>query len=283
MERKRRLQLLIGIMLGAVLLLTFLLGVFPITAMSVALTDATEPQSQELNTFTESATLEPISLLPLLRRDPTPIPTPTPTSVPQSILLNGGFEQGPDVWNEYSSNGWQLILQDIDLPVSTHNGRWAAWLGGDANEASILSQDIYLAASATTLRYWHWIASEDICNPDYDIAGVLINDAAVDAFLLCEAGNTNGWRLRTVDLNAYVGQNVILEIAAFTDSVLNSNLFIDDVSLGSNAHFEAGETSSGSDHMTSKPESLISSKPGGEVEELFSGYRLLFKNFIAAQ
>jgi len=187
------------------------------------------------------------------------------------------------VWDEYSSNGWQLILQDIDLPESPHNGSWAAWLGGDANEASILSQDIYLAASARTLRYWHWIDSEDICDPDYDIAGVLINDTAVDAFLLCEAGNTNGWRLRTVDLNAYVGQNVILEIAAFTDNILNSNLFIDDVSLGSNSHFEAGKTSGESAYMISKPESLISSEPGGEVEELFSGYRLLFKNFIAAQ
>jgi len=78
MERKRRLHLLIGFTLGAVVLIILMLGVFPITAMSVALTSTMEPQTQEPRSFTDSATLEPIALLPMLRRDPTPIPTPTP-------------------------------------------------------------------------------------------------------------------------------------------------------------------------------------------------------------
>jgi hypothetical protein len=57
------------------------------------------------------------------------------------------------------------------LLVPPRSGNWATWLGGAPNEASILSQEITVPLSNSTLYYWHWIASEDFCDPDYDIAG----------------------------------------------------------------------------------------------------------------
>lgn len=149
-------------------------------------------------------------------------------------LVNGGFEQGRGVgWRTYSSNGWHLIFPGSDLPgaITPHGGAWAAWLGGDDNELSALTQRVTIPASNPILRFWYWIASQDYCG--YDFGGVVINNSqVVDAFTLCEARDTNGWVLRTVDLSAYAGQTVDLQLRADTDGSLNSNLFIDDVVLG---------------------------------------------------
>ncbi len=278
MVRRKRLHILIGSTSGVVFLLALLAVVFPITATSATSSDVMDPYLQEQTTFSESATVEAIVLLPVLRRDPTPSPT-TPS---QSILLNGGFEQGSEVWDSYSSNGWQLILKDVDLLVPPHNGRWAAWLGGDNYETSILSQEIYIGAGATTLRYWHWIASEDVCNPDYDIAGAFINDTVVDAFLLCAANNSNGWIMRTVDLSAYAAQSVTLLLAAFTDGVLNSNLFLDDVSLGSMEPVAPGRTMEVADNTITKSTFLGISDNSIEVTEEINGYRTAINEFFAA-
>jgi hypothetical protein len=278
MKKNRRLRLLIGITLGTFILLAFLAGLFPITATSTTLTDVMEPQLKDQIAFTDSATPDPIVLLPLLRRDP----TPTPTLPPQSILLNGGFEQGPVVWVEYSSNGWRLILRDIHLPVPPHSGSWAAWLGGDFNEASILSQQIYLAPGDTTLRYRHWIASQDICDPDYDIAGVLINDTAVDAFLLCEPENTNGWSVRIVDLSAYAGQSVTIHFAAFTDGSLNSNLFLDDISLDSTAQEVPEMTLKATDDTITKHVNLGQGAVSEEEVKPYGDYRMAISEYIGA-
>ncbi len=38
--------------------------------------------------------------------------------------------------------------------------------------------------------------------------------------------------LQNLDLSAYAGQNLVLEFVIETDSSLNSNFFIDDVSFG---------------------------------------------------
>lgn len=147
-------------------------------------------------------------------------------------LTNGNFEFGPVSWGRYSSNGWPLIVSANILPVRPHSGAWAVWMGGDDNEDAVIWQLVRIPAKNATLRYWLWIASLDACG--YDVAGIVINlDEVVDAFWLCSGNNTGGWIPRTVDLGPYAGQTVELDFAAFTDELLNSNLFIDDVSFGS--------------------------------------------------
>ena len=55
----------------------------------------------------------------------------------------------------------------------------------------------------------------------------------MDTVDLCSSNNTGGWVQKSINLSAYAGQTVTLQIRAATDGSLNSNWFIDDVSFQS--------------------------------------------------
>lgn len=170
------------------------------------------------------------------------LPVITRTSSDGGGLVNGDFESGPTGWVEYSRNGWDLILPASSLPVTPRSGNWAVWLGGDHNEISYTQQQVTVPASSPYLSYWHWIASEDWCG--YDFGGVIINSTVVDVYNLCSSTNTGGWVKHVVNLSAYAGQSVSLQIRAETDSSLNSNLFVDDASFQTSASsVKNGQTS----------------------------------------
>lgn len=202
-------------------------------------------------------TLDEEVYLPYLSR-PLPTATPTATPPPVNVLQNGNFEQGQVAWQEYSTHGWQLILPANNLPVSPHSGSWAVWLGGDDNEISYVSQQATVPAGNTTLTFWYWIASEDICG--YDFGGVIINGATVvDVFTLCTDTNTGGWVSRSVNLAGYAGQSIQIQIRSETDSSLNSNLFVDDVSLGGALVGQGWSAPAGA----SQPKSAFLGQPDG--------------------
>ncbi len=146
-------------------------------------------------------------------------------------VVNGDFEAGSTGWLEYSTHGWPLIVDS--LPITPHSGGCAAWLGGDYDDISRIQQEITVPVSSPYLAYWHWIASQDTCG--YDFGSVIINASVVDVYALCEATNTGGWVKHVVNLNAYAGQSVSLQIRAETNSSLNSSLFADDVSFQATA------------------------------------------------
>ena len=175
-----------------------------------------------------------------------------PSLAPETtqLLPNGDFEQGSTIWTEFSQNGWDIILHkddpDTTPPVPPHSGDWLAWLGGDFDEISYIEQQVMVPAQTSSLRYWHWIDSEDLC--DFDIATVTANGSTVEQYSLCEDSNTNGWVLHEVSIASYAGQTVTLRIHVDTDDTWNSNLFVDDFSfevadgLFSDG-FESGDTS----------------------------------------
>lgn len=147
-------------------------------------------------------------------------------------IVNGDFESGSTGWTEYSIHGWNLILS-TDLPVNPHSGSYEAWLGGDYDEIAYIEQQVAITSGAPYLFYWHWIASDDACG--YDYGRVLVNGVEEDLYDLCTTNNTGGWVAHSVNLSTYIGQSVTLQIRIETDSSLNSNLFIDDVSLQASA------------------------------------------------
>lgn len=155
-------------------------------------------------------------------------------------VTNGNFENGSTGWYEYSTHGWDLILPVSGLPVIPHSGSWAVWLGGDDDDISFIRQQVTVPASSPYLAYWHWIASQDYCG--YDFGGVIVNNSTVvDVYDLCSSANTGGWVKHVVNLSAYAGQSISLQIRAETDSSFNSNLFVDDVSFQVSASSERGD------------------------------------------
>ncbi|OGN94223.1 MAG: hypothetical protein A2Y88_03135 [Chloroflexi bacterium RBG_13_48_10] len=167
---------------------------------------------------------------------PTQTPTPTPTLVLEPVLFpNGDFEQGPNIWEESSSNDWELILQyNYGLPDDRppYDGDWAAWLGGETDEISWIQQVIQVPFDLPYMSYWYWIDSEDNCG--YDVAMVLVNGEVADFYWLCVDNNTSGWVQRVVDLSAYAGSLVSIQIRTECDWVFYSYLFIDHVAFQSN-------------------------------------------------
>ncbi|MFZ3151042.1 MAG: hypothetical protein WA116_05080 [Anaerolineaceae bacterium] len=147
-------------------------------------------------------------------------------------LINGNFESQSLGWTESSSGGYDLIVNDFETnAVTPHGGSWAAWLGGADNETSILSQTVTVPSATPYLHFWYWIGSEDICNWDYFY--IRMNDANVHTRTLCEDNNTNGWVQGVVNLSAYAGTSNILRFRVTTDTVNNSNLFLDDIFFSS--------------------------------------------------
>lgn len=157
--------------------------------------------------------------------------TPPPPSNP---FVNWNFELGRNVgWAEGSSHGYEIVGTSFPGSVTPRSGGWAAWLGGDNNEISLIQQQVTVPAGAPYLTYYHWIASADACG--YDFGGVLVNGAVVDVYTLCTSTSTGGWVKHVVNLGSYANQSVMVQIRSENDSSLNSNLFVDDVSFESSA------------------------------------------------
>ncbi|GIV85532.1 MAG: hypothetical protein KatS3mg052_2539 [Candidatus Roseilinea sp.] len=147
-------------------------------------------------------------------------------------IVNGNFEQGPNVgWTTSSNYTSCLICDQSNLPpIGPHGGNWAAWFGGVHNENAALKQTVTVPASAPYLGFWHAISSSDLCNDAYDVARVKVNGAEVTKFHLCTANNTT-WTATSVNLSAYAGQSVLLEFTAKTDHVFYSSWFVDDIAF----------------------------------------------------
>lgn len=146
------------------------------------------------------------------------------------LLPNGTFESGAVEWVSGSVNGWPLILDFRSLPITSHSGTWGAWLGGGADEISVIEQLVRVPADSPRLKYWHWITSDDECG--FDVAGVVVNvDWAIDSYWLCQTDDTGGWVLYTVDMSTYAGRTILLSLVVSTDEVYDSSLLVDDVAL----------------------------------------------------
>ncbi len=102
---------------------------------------------------------------------------------PPDKIPNWNFEKGSTDWTEYSSNGWNLIVDTILPGITTHSGDWLAWLGGDNNEISYIKQEIIIPNEHTNLTFWYWIDSEDECGADLDFGEVVINKSEVVRFI----------------------------------------------------------------------------------------------------
>jgi hypothetical protein len=178
-----------------------------------------------------SITLSNHMYLPLIQK---------PQQIVTNPILNPGFEQGHVSWSEYSALGWDIIMEAVEAPITAHGGSWLAWLGGDDLETSRLSQTITISASAPYLHYWYYSASEDACG--FDSFRIKVNDAIVSTKDLCSSTNTNAWVAGVLNLSSYLGAGKTITFEVTTDSSINSNMFLDDVSMSNAASAMAEES-----------------------------------------
>lgn len=177
--------------------------------------------------------LDEIGYLPMVvRPGATPTPTPTPSPTPTSgipTVLNGNFESGRDgSWMESSSNGYDLVTNA--LPQPPRSGSWAAWLGGDDNETSQLSQTFTLPGSpALYLNFYYRIGSNDACS--FDDAVIYVGASPVASFELCTSNNSANWVGHSLNMAPYAGQTVTVRFTTVTDESLVSSFLIDDVAF----------------------------------------------------
>jgi len=102
------------------------------------------------------------------------------------FYFNGDFEAGPRSWSQYSEKNWELIMNLEDyssLGLYNHQGNYAAWLGGDYSETSIISQQLTIPSTVSRLGYWYWIDSVDSCG--YDFAYVEFAGTRLKSYDLC--------------------------------------------------------------------------------------------------
>lgn len=166
--------------------------------------------------------------LPVVARQGGPqTPPPNPQPPMLSVPTNGGFEDGPSAWSEFSQQGWQVILDRDRLAVSPHGGNWAVWLGGDDDEVSYIRQSVTVPADRPYLAYWHWIHSADAC--EVDRGSVIVDGIVMESHYLCATRNTGGWVQRVIDLSHYKGKIIDLQLRVETNSSKTSNWYIDDV------------------------------------------------------
>ncbi|BCX02888.1 MAG: hypothetical protein KatS3mg053_0826 [Candidatus Roseilinea sp.] len=149
-------------------------------------------------------------------------------------LVNGDFEQGPSVgWTISSNYPSECLICDRDnLPsVGPHGGDWAAWFGGVNNENASLKQTVTIPAGAPYLGFWHVIASNDFCGDNYDVARIKVNGTDVRKINLCSTTHNPNWTKTSVNLSAYAGQSVLLELTVKTDSSIVSSWLVDDLAF----------------------------------------------------
>lgn len=149
--------------------------------------------------------------------------------------MNGNFEQGPSVGWTISSNypAYCLICNQADLSpfFSPRSGNWAAWFGGIHNENASLKQTVTVPAGAPYLGFWQIIDSEDLCDDAYDVARIKVNNTEVKKTHLCLTTHNPNWTKTSVNLSAYAGQTVVLELHAKTDGSYISSWLVDDLAF----------------------------------------------------
>ncbi len=126
-------------------------------------------------------------------------------------LINGDFEEGPNVgWEEASAGGNPLVVEG-----STYEGNYAAALCGYPSCRDSISQEVTIPTGGATLRYHYLITGDATCGRTFAV--VQIGDTTVSRHDLCH--NTGGsYKIESINLSAFAGQTVRIRFEAADSS-----------------------------------------------------------------
>lgn len=167
--------------------------------------------------------------------------SPSSGSCPTNLLLNGGFESGPDSWVQYTT-GQDALIYDFTVEVydgvDPHAGIFLGWLGGVPSETNRLSQTVTVPANVTSLAlaYSQRVqVFEEHPNVDFFRVRLVIAAQALPIAEFTNADAGDDWVNLTppavpVSTNGAV-ISATLELESEIGAGPGTNFFVDDLAL----------------------------------------------------
>jgi hypothetical protein len=143
------------------------------------------------------------------------------------FLPNGNFDAGAVAWTQYSSNGFPLI---VDATVGGYTYKLAR-LGGANLETSSLSQRVTVPLQSYRLAFSYWIQSAETTTICFDRGEIFVNGSLIHT--RCLYGNDTQWNTTNLDLYAWAGETILLEIRGTTNGVNVSTWYVDSMGFTS--------------------------------------------------
>jgi Zn-dependent metalloprotease len=152
--------------------------------------------------------------------------TPPP---PGNKVANPGFESGATSWTQTSG----VITNDA---TKAHAGSWLGWLNGyGVTHTDSLSQSVVIpSAGSATGSFWLKVTSaETTTSTAYDTLKLQVVSGTTTTTLATYSNLNKGtvYVQKTLNLSAYVGKTVTLQVVGAEDSSLATSFFVDDFSV----------------------------------------------------
>jgi hypothetical protein len=156
------------------------------------------------------------------------------------LLGNGGFETGLAPWVAFTTGQDPLVYDasvSAEQGVTPYAGQRLGWLGGVARETNRLSQSVTLAADASRLTFAGVLriqvdGQHDVI--DFLRASLVASGQRIALFEYDNSDATNEWvafSLPPLDVLAYAGQTLTLELQSDVGDGPGTNFFLDELSL----------------------------------------------------
>jgi Zn-dependent metalloprotease len=151
------------------------------------------------------------------------------TPPPGNKVANPGFESGATSWTQTSG----VITNDA---TKAHAGSWLGWLNGYGTaHTDSLAQSVVIPAAATaTGSLWLKVTSaETTTTSAYDTLKVQVVSGTTTTTLATYSNLNKGtvYVQKTLNLSAYVGKTVTLQVVGAEDASLATSFFVDDFSV----------------------------------------------------
>lgn len=155
-----------------------------------------------------------------------------PTAVPNGYIANPGFEAGETGW----TFNWNTAARVVST-LQSHGGTKSAMLGdGSVNRKAAITQNLLVPQDLTQLTFYTYTEADDqeecLTDPEPgngigDFLLVHLNNQRIVFWQVCYTAGPS-WQARTLDLSAYQGQQVFLNIQYVSDATFWSKAFLDD-------------------------------------------------------
>ncbi len=157
-------------------------------------------------------------------------------STSSQLIVNPGFETGAAT--PWTLTAGVLCSNSGCAGETAHSGSWFAWLDGyGTTHTDTATQKVVIPAGKTsaTLAFYLHIDTQETGTTAFDKLSVqVLNSAGTVLATLATYSNVNaatGYALKSLNLNAYIGQTVQIRFSGTEDASLATSFVIDDITL----------------------------------------------------